>query len=819
MLLTKDKAPPAEADVELTTSPLQSHGSTSEDRPKPRSHHSDTRSLDTLAKPPPSPETFPVSYPGTPLASEPQEHLPVPSLKRKDLHESSVYRPVEAISTNSSTTLPPADSNPLPADTAPPPADKSNPLPADSRSTSNAASRDAFPKFDITWSDTPVVGVSFTKDGCEPGDPLAPGYGMPLSAIRLASQQGCQKCTILYRSFVSFGETVDESHFRVLQGPKARHLFQTWSEAEHTWSPSQFQLFVRPGTPTPSWDMIKQGRDHLLSRRDEFAPLLTEWVSECVSNHAACKAEEERQLPTRVIDVGDDDGAKPFLHLSSAGEVGRYTALSHCWGKGSLPFKTTTSNIQQMRQGFDINALPKSFQDAIIITRALKLRYIWIDSVCIVQNDPLDWERESSRMLDVYHNAHVVVAASQGKDSTVALLDRLSEPLESDFLALPLPKLKYGPPKHVGQMTNLDGSVSQIYARRRKLCVISHDQHLQSMPLAKRAWAFQENLVARRIVHFTDTEILWECVECVKCECMETDYRRADDTPAGFVRRLQFEGISHMHDEKWTFGPAGDTFENWRVLLRRYTSLELTFESDRLPALSGLAKFHQSSKGAGQYLAGLWRDDLLQSLLWRAWSSGLTIRPSPYRAPTWSPFSLTLNAGVIESDRRTIRYKVTDGSRLEKALAEVLDAECTPAGEDPTGAVKDGYIILAGKILRVEVKQAFRPSSLGKWRNLVPLFGEEIDKRIAWDLEMDFEQRDKLCCFLIGEGAREFDGLALLGLILKPATPGPDAYVRVGILHEVARDTDGMPIHKDGVEQSRRAEILDEFQDATVKIF
>ncbi len=226
-------------------------------------------------------------------------------------------------------------------------------------------------------------------------------------------------------------------------------------------------------------------------------------------------------------------------------------------------------------------------------------------------------------MLDVYHNAHVVVAASQGADSTVALLDR--PPISEYFL-----------PKHVGQMTNIDGSVSQIYARHLSnySCVSRHDRRLQSMPLAKRAWALQENLVARRIVHFTDTEILWECVECVKCECMEVDYRRADDTPTGLVRRLQFERTSHEYDKKWTFGPAGDIFNNWRALLDRYAGLELTLEKDRLPALSGLAEFYQKSKRAGQYLAGLWRDDLLQSLIWTQLLLSPGIRASPYRAPT-----------------------------------------------------------------------------------------------------------------------------------------------------------------------------------------
>lgn len=98
------------------------------------------------------------------------------------------------------------------------------------------------------------------------------------------------------------------------------------------------------------------------------------------------------------------------LHLSY-GEKNKYVALSHCWGP-SQPFILTTASETAFRNGIPFQALPRTFQDAVTITRLLCLRYLWIDSLCILQDDKDDWERESANMADVYRNAYLTIAAS-----------------------------------------------------------------------------------------------------------------------------------------------------------------------------------------------------------------------------------------------------------------------------------------------------------------------------------------------------------------------------------------------------------------------
>lgn len=119
-------------------------------------------------------------------------------------------------------------------------------------------------------------------------------------------------------------------------------------------------------------------------------PTISRWLQECEESHASLcafqRGPEFPALPTRCIEVGESDGSiEPHLFISN-GCHGRYTTLSHCWGK-HLPFKSTESTLASVTAGIHFDALPKTYRDAISITRGLGIRYIWIDSLCIVQGE------------------------------------------------------------------------------------------------------------------------------------------------------------------------------------------------------------------------------------------------------------------------------------------------------------------------------------------------------------------------------------------------------------------------------------------------
>lgn len=151
------------------------------------------------------------------------------------------------------------------------------------------------------------------------------------------------------------------------------------------------------------------------------------WVDTCNNGYGKCKFTSDTiaKLPTRVLDVQDLESIK--LHRSSRHQRDRYIALSHCWG-ASKPFITTHSTLSEMEQGFRLENAPKTFRDAIIVTRELGLRYLWIDSFCIIQGDAEDWRIESTKMSGVYSNSYLTIAAANLDEDAKGFLNiRLRE--------------------------------------------------------------------------------------------------------------------------------------------------------------------------------------------------------------------------------------------------------------------------------------------------------------------------------------------------------------------------------------------------------
>ncbi|XP_014554914.1 hypothetical protein COCVIDRAFT_82223, partial [Bipolaris victoriae FI3] len=135
-----------------------------------------------------------------------------------------------------------------------------------------------------------------------------------------------------------------------------------------------------------------------------------EWLRFCGEKHPRCSPLGDRPLPTRVIDVGGKDSSRVRLVVSH-GRFDRYIALSHCWGLRE-PITTTKDNFDRhVKEGIEIDDLPQTFRDAVEVVRALGFQYLWIDSLCIVQQDCEDWQREAAQMPEVYANAAVTITS------------------------------------------------------------------------------------------------------------------------------------------------------------------------------------------------------------------------------------------------------------------------------------------------------------------------------------------------------------------------------------------------------------------------
>lgn len=224
-----------------------------------------------------------------------------------------------------------------------------------------------------------------------------------------------------------------------------------------------------------------------------------EWLRVCDDPKLHnCHPTLRGQLPARVLEVFSVDSPGVRLHISTPGETSRYIALSHRWGDPLeyQRFCTLRSNYRQYLDWISFGQLPKTFQDAVTITRALGVPFLWIDSLCIVQDDPEDWEIQSKQMEDVFNLAYCTIAAACARGTTDGFLKPRAT---RDFVTL---NNKHGDAFYVCKMID------------------NFDADVEKGQLNQRGWVLQERALARRTIHFTDAQVYWECGDGVQCETL-----------------------------------------------------------------------------------------------------------------------------------------------------------------------------------------------------------------------------------------------------------------------------------------------------------
>jgi hypothetical protein len=178
--------------------------------------------------------------------------------------------------------------------------------------------------------------------------------------------------------------------------------------------------------------------------------------------------------------VGDQENPDSLrLRYTKEGEQGRYIALSHCWGqlKEGRKFCTYQCNLQDRYKSIDFKKLPKTFQDAVIVTRGLGKRFLWIDSLCIIQEDKDDWGKESKKMETVFGSAYCTIAASSAKNSTEGFLN----------------------PRLLNQSRRQCVRVSNTLDTALYICenIDNFHRDMEEGELNKRGWVLQERALSR----------------------------------------------------------------------------------------------------------------------------------------------------------------------------------------------------------------------------------------------------------------------------------------------------------------------------------
>lgn len=166
--------------------------------------------------------------------------------------------------------------------------------------------------------------------------------------------------------------------------------------------------------------------------------LARSWLRDCQTRHDRCNAIAQRRMPSRIIEISWMRGAQePSLRILQNPPWDIYAALSYCWGRDQ-PIKSTTSTIHQFSEAVSFSELPKSLRDGVLTTWRLSLRLLWIDSLCIIQDDPIGAAKEIALMPQIYQNAHVTISAARSSDSHDGFLHELSVPsAQADVFKLP----------------------------------------------------------------------------------------------------------------------------------------------------------------------------------------------------------------------------------------------------------------------------------------------------------------------------------------------------------------------------------------------
>jgi len=331
---------------------------------------------------------------------------------------------------------------------------------------------------------------------------------------------------------------------------------------------------------------------------------------------------------------------------------------------------------------------PMTIRDAFFVTRALGIRYLWVDAPCIIQDSPTDWETEPVKMASIYSCGLVCIAAVMPASCADGFLH--FKPEQDNPCS-----------KHMLKISNKlrGGQNSNLYIGVRELCscfIRDNISALKRTALSTRGWAYQERILAPRILHFAGPQIIWECRS--RCGVMIEEGMLLRDMVTLHEFSPAFGRIANM-----ALGSGPDTTQAelrrlwYGEVVTEFSKRSLTRASDKLPALAGVAGAFAMrmgrSGGSNTYAAGMWLDDIVSALSWSPRAAAE--RPPSYRAPS---FSWASTDGVVN-----VQNSAEQGFSRHVKLEEYHFK--LPAGA--FGSVAAGWVRLAGFLGRGVIKNGY----------------------------------------------------------------------------------------------------------------
>lgn len=409
------------------------------------------------------------------------------------------------------------------------------------------------------------------------------------------------------------------------------------------------------------------------------------WFQRCAETHARCNLINTEMIgwyPTRLIDLGSFDSEPRLIITNDTDMQGRYVTLSHRWGSSQL-LQLKTASLHSFRQEIPSSSLPRTFLDAMEVARRLGVRYIWIDSLCIIQDSRADWLKEAALMHQVYSGSLCNISATSGRESSLGLFVKrdpsLLLPCRIDMSWDDGPESSY-------QVDHTSFWASQVL----------------EASLNQRAWVVQERLLSPRVLHFGHQQILWECRELDAAEKYPEKLPLVLASGQGFYKAID-PLTDDPHHNKNTEDQKLRIYQGWYRILGTYSDSLLTMPEDKLVAISGIARKVQTIMPDNRYVAGLWLGYLPSQLLWfvkdcKQCNGEPSIRQeTPYRAPSFSWASLD---GSI-----TPGWFTDANDTSQKIVAEIVEAFVEPETDDMFGPVRGGFVRIRGHLKRIRLSR------------------------------------------------------------------------------------------------------------------
>ncbi|KAF2395775.1 HET-domain-containing protein [Trichodelitschia bisporula] len=472
---------------------------------------------------------------------------------------------------------------------------------------------------------------------------------------------------------------------------------------------------------------------------------LHRWLQRCLDSHSQCSTRLHHSLPTRVLDITDVDRIR--LCNTDQEPPDRYAALSYCWGTGMRkpPVSTTKETLCSRMAGIKMANLPRTLQDAVTTARALGLSFIWIDCLCIIQNDPEDLVHELGLMSHIYKGAFITIVAGSARSCDEGFLGKQNA--DEIFDTNQFFNISFRPSQK--QHSNV------ILKNTRP----GHEIFWKAVePVQERGWTFQEHLLSHRLVLFNTQQISWVCAGAIYHD--GGPYLDATMPPVPFVDDLGLRETETRHSRYlW----------NWEQIVHEYSRRKLSHSSDKLLALAAVAEEYARiyKLEPKSYLAGLWKDDFPRHLLWTPYPQDRKPRPATYRAPSFSWASVdsrvTFEVGISDQSMYAVApltVRAVSFPKVESLIfGEVLNAQLTCHG-----LLKMGNMFTRERDTILSFEGFQKTGQV--WPDITWPGGKEVPE--SW--------KEVLCLLVQGHEKPTYQ---LVGLVLSPT--GTGGFQRLGL--------------------------------------